>query len=216
MDAGPVQPPEAWIDLASSQHDLLLLELERNLDVTAPSLLPGWTVGHVITHVTNSGDGHLRMLDAAAEGTVGRQYPGGIEQRAEDIEAGARRPAVEQIADLRRSIVALERRWHSMPSWQGFGATPRGGDVPIADLPYLRIREVAIHHVDLGIGYVVDDLPDAYVDEELRRMSAMWLAKWDPTASALPDAALAAPAPERLAWLLGRTSIDGLDRAGIY
>ena len=210
---------ERWVEVATAEHVRLLARLDalvadHALDVAAPSNLPDWTVGHVITHVTHSGDGHVRMLDAAAIGEFGVQYPGGMEQRVSEIEAGASRPASEQVDDLRRSIDALEQRWATMPTWAGEGRTPKA-DVAIADLPFLRIREVAIHHADLGLGYSFADLPEPYLDEELQRMEAMWLARHSSTAS-LPQAALALPPPDRLAWLLGRSVVDGIAAADIY
>jgi maleylpyruvate isomerase len=209
-----------WIAVATDEHRRLIAELEERsasgaLDVMAPSLLPDWTIGHVVTHVTQSGDGHLRMLDAAALGEVGQQYPGGREQRNNGIEQGAARPAAQQLADLRRSNEALEARWASMPTWDGLGASA-GGEVAVADLPFLRIREVAIHHADLGFGYTFDDLPSAYVREELRRMEMLWAARQPMGMTTLPPPALAAPPPARLAWLMGRSTLDGLEPAGVY
>ena len=216
----PTAAPDAWIAVATAEHRRLLDRLDERLaagtlDVSAASLLPDWTIGHVITHVTQSGDGHLRMLDAAVAGEVGQQYPCGREQRNSGIERGATRTASEQVDDLRRSIAALDARWAAMPDWTGTGAS-MGGDVSIADLPFLRIREVAVHHADLGLGYTFDDLPDAYVREELRRMEMLWAARQPMGMTSLPDAALAASPPHRLAWLMGRAPIDGLDPAAIY
>ena len=209
-----------WIGLATEEHRRLLAALDERLasgtlDVTARSLLPDWTIGHVVTHVTHSGDGHMRMLDAAANGDVGQQYPGGRAQRNSGIEQGAARPAAEQVADLRRSIDALEARWASMPTWDGVGAS-MGGEVAIADLPFLRLREVAIHHADLGIGFMFDDLPAAYLREELRRMEMLWASRQPMGMTTLPPLALAAPPPDRLAWLMGRSMIDGVDPAAVY
>ena len=211
---------ERWIAVATDEHRRLLASLEGlvasdGLDVTAPSLLPDWTVGHVLTHITHSGDGHLLMLEAAALGDVGVQYPGGREQRNSGIEQGANRPAAEQLADLQRSIEALEARWASMPTWDGVGES-MGGEVAISDLPYLRIRETSIHHADLGIGDGFDDLPEIYVREEIRRMSMLWSARQPMGLTSLPHLALAASPPDRLAWLMGRATIDGLEPAGVY
>ena len=94
------------IAMATAAHRRLLDDLDQRLvadelDVAAPSALPGWSVGHVITHVTNSGDGHALIFEAAARGEVGRQYPHGLEGREADIEAGAPRPAAVQVAGLR-------------------------------------------------------------------------------------------------------------------
>jgi maleylpyruvate isomerase len=210
----------AFVDVAIESQRRLVARLDAllaagELHVDAPSLLPDWTIGHVITHVTNSGDGHLRMLDAAARGEVGAQYPGGYDQRRSEIEAGAVLAAEQQVDALRRSCASLEARWATMPTWDGVGAS-MGGDVPVADLPYLRVREVAIHHIDLGIGDTFADLPDVYLREELRRMEMLWAARQPMGLTSLPVEALAVSPPERLAWLMGRTTIDGLDRAHVY
>ena len=207
------------VELAASEHQRLLEALDAlvgsgSLDIAAPSRLPGWTVGHVITHVTNSGDGHAGIFDGAAHGRVQAQYPGGVEGRAADIEAGAGRPAEEQVRALRTSIWSLEQRW-AESSWTGRGVGP-AGEIPLVELPFLRIREVAVHHVDLGIGYEFMDLPTTYVRLELRRMEMLWKARQPMGMTPLPAAAASAEPALRLAWLMGRAEIDGLRPAGIY
>ena len=94
----------------------------------------------MITHVTNSGDGHALIFEAAARGEVGRQYPHGLEGREADIEAGAPRPANEQVAGLRTSIERLEALW-AASTWDGIGIVAMGAEVPLADLPFFRLRE---------------------------------------------------------------------------
>ncbi len=212
--------PAMWIELATAAHGRLLGALDAlvergRFDTAAPSCLPGWTMGHVITHVAHSADGHVRMLDAAARGEVGVQYPGGVEGRAAEIEQGASRPAPTQIAGLRSSCAALEQRWSTMPDWAGRGGTPRF-EVLVVDLPFLRVRETAIHHVDLGIGFEFDDLAPRYVREELTRMEMLWAARQPMGMTTLPTAALVAAPTTRLAWLMGRTVIDGVAPADIF
>ena len=65
-------------------HARLALTLAGVTDTDArrPSLLPGWSVGHVLTHLARNADSHVRMLEAAAVGEVADQYPGGNERRA--------------------------------------------------------------------------------------------------------------------------------------
>ncbi len=212
--------PAKWIEPATAAHERLLADLERllaadALDVAAPSRLPGWTLGHVITHVTHSGDGHVRMLDAAAHGEVGVQYPGGVDGRNAGIDAGADRSAADQVDALRTSCAVLEERWATMPTRAGHGGTTRF-QVLVVDLPFLRIRETAIHHIDLGVGFEFDDLPSAYVREELARMEMLWAARQPMGMTKLPSATLVAPPGRRLAWLMGRTSIDGAAPADIF
>jgi maleylpyruvate isomerase len=54
--------------------------------------LPGWTVGHVLTHVAHNADSHRRRAEAAVTGDVIDRYPGGPKGRAADIGAGPRLP----------------------------------------------------------------------------------------------------------------------------
>src|SRR6476661_3698601 len=51
-------------------------------DVAHPTGLPGWTVGHVLTHVARNADSHCRRSHAAARGEVVEQYVGGYAGRA--------------------------------------------------------------------------------------------------------------------------------------
>ena len=212
-------PPETARDIAlvrRAHADLLahLGELDDGFDVSAPSRLPDWTRGHVLTHIVNSGDGHVGLFDGAAAGEVWEQYPGGAEQRAGDIEAGAGRPADVQIRALRDSCAALEARY-DRSDWEGVGRGPLG-EMPLTELPFYRMREVAIHHVDLDIGYEFGDLPADYVRLELRRMEMLWKARQPMGMTPLPEGALRLAPPDRLAWLMGRTEVPGLRPAAVW
>jgi len=76
-----------------------------------PSRLPGWTVGHVLTHLARNADSHVRMLEGAGRGEAHEQYAGGYEQRSSDIEAGAGRPMAVLDRDVRSSAARLEQAW---------------------------------------------------------------------------------------------------------
>ena len=62
------------------------------------------------------------VLEASERGELVDRYPGGVERRNADIEAGAGRPAAEQIADV-AATDAAPRRTRSPP-------TPAGTAVP--------------------------------------------------------------------------------------
>ena len=184
--------------------------------VSQPSLLPGWTVGHVVTHIARNADGHTHMLRAALRGKIGQMYPGGREQRNADIEAGATRSAEKLIADVVDSAARLEAAWASMQpgSWAGRGVTITG-ETPMSELPFIRWREVTVHHADLGLGYSWSDWDDEYVRLDLGRLSMLWASRKPMGLTDLPPEAMAVPPRHRLAWLLGRAEIDGLGPAGI-
>jgi maleylpyruvate isomerase len=184
--------------------------------ILEPSLLPEWTVGHVATHIARNAEGHVRMIAAAARGEVAAMYPGGREQRTDDIEAGARRTAAAIAADVAHTAGELERSWATLApiAWDGTGETI-AGSTAIRDLPFIRWREVTVHHADLGIGFTWSDWDAEYVRLELGRLTMLWASRKPMGLTALPAEALAVGAHQRVAWLLGRTDIEGLPPAGI-
>ena len=70
-------------------------------DARAPSLLPNWSRGHVLTHIARNADGIARAMSGALRGEVVRRYPNGTAGRNADIEAGAVRSVAELAADVR-------------------------------------------------------------------------------------------------------------------
>ena len=88
-----------------------------------PSLLPGWSIAHVLTHLARNADSFVRILEAATQGREVRQYAGGDIGRNQDIEEGAKRTAAEIIDDLRSACVRLDATWSEMPEevWQQKG-----------------------------------------------------------------------------------------------
>jgi maleylpyruvate isomerase len=137
--------------------------------VLAPSLLPGWSRGHVITHLARNADSHVWLFDGAKAGEVRSQYPT-LDKRSEDIEAGARRSAEALGHDLKSACDRLESAWRDLNEdlWDREGVVVAGKRT-MNELIFRRLREVEVHHVDLDVGYAPSDWPSAYVDGELRR-----------------------------------------------
>ena len=184
----------------------------RSLDPVDPSVasrLPDWTVGHVLTHIARNADGILSCLAGDP------QYPHGREGRNADIEAGSTRSWDALVDDVEATATAVGQAVASRDDWSGEAAT-LGGPRPMAMVPFLRQREVEIHHTDLGLGYGFDDLPSRYLRKELRLMEMLYRANRPMGLTALPEAALRLPPPTRLAWMMGRTAIDGLPPADIF
>lgn len=194
----------------------MLDELGEAVDPARPSLLPGWTVGHVLTHLARNADSMTRVLVAADRGDVVDRYVGGDPGRDAEIEAGWRRPAAELVADVRHSTERLEQQWVRQERWNGHSREAGGREIPVTDLPFMRWREVEVHRADLGLGFEPADWPAEYVREELVRMEMRWNARRPMGLTGLPDEALRAPPNVRLAWLLGRTTIEGLEPAGVF
>ncbi len=181
----------------------------------AASRLPGWTVGHVLTHIARNADSITRGLEGAERGEIVDRYPEGSAGRDADIEAGHDRSAAALVADVRDSAARLEAAWSTHTAWDGHCRESSGREVPVAHLPFARWREVEVHRVDLGLGYEPEDWPAAYVRLDLRKMEMRWNARRPMGLTGLPAEALALPPPRRLAWLLGRIEIPGLEPAGV-
>ena len=198
-------------------HAELLASLASLTDaeVARPSLLPGWTVGHVLAHIARNADSHERMLQAANRGDVTSQYAT-FDQRIIEIEAGAGRSAADHLAGIATACARLEAAWAAMTpeGWAGEGLTVHG-PVAATDLPFRRWRETVVHHADLGLAYTWRDWPSEYVRLELARATMLWASRRPMGLTALPAATVALDDRERLAWLLGRTEVPGVAPAGI-
>ncbi|HTW99570.1 MAG TPA: maleylpyruvate isomerase N-terminal domain-containing protein, partial [Acidimicrobiales bacterium] len=190
----------------SSAHRVLLQRLSGLDEATArrPSLLPGWTVGHVLTHLARNADGIVRWIEGTLAGTTVPRYAGGREQRDREIEIGAGRPAPELVDDLWRASARLEQVWQRavMAGWPD--VDPRPTDAPWlpAESPWRRLVEVEIHHSDMGLGYHAGEWSDALVDW----MLPMRLERLE---TQISDGA---QRRRLLTWLVGRADAPGIGR----
>ncbi|MGB5759510.1 MAG: TauD/TfdA family dioxygenase [Acidimicrobiales bacterium] len=136
--------------------------------VRGPSLLPGWSRAHVLTHLARNADSITRAFDGAQRGEVAARYPGPPGQRDREIEDGAKRPALALVDDVVRSIDGLTASVDAMTdtAWDGL-CQVAGGQQPVAGLPWWRWREVALHQLDLDLpGFGVDDWSRDFVAAE--------------------------------------------------
>ena len=186
-------PPAEWVAGCLAAQDGLLAAL-RGLDDAAarrPSLLPGWSVGHVLTHIARNADSVVWRLEGAAAGEVRDQYPGGLEQRKAEIEAGVGRPAGVLMADVSRTSAAVAEVMAGCPWRPGhvLSRMSRGVvETSRRTRSSSRWREVVVHHGDLGLGPVA--LPSALVDAWLPRELARLAERTDPA--------------RLLSWVIGR------------
>ena len=129
----------------------------------APSQLPDWSRGHVLTHLARNADGLRNLLVWARTGVETPQYPS-VQARNDGIEAGAGRRAAELAADIAESAAqfAAEAARLSGADWTVQVAGVRGSGHPAWFTLWRRLSEVEIHHVDLGLGYRPADWPEQF------------------------------------------------------
>jgi len=154
----------------------------------------------------------VHLLAAAGRGEIAEQYVGGFKARVAAIEDSSGRSAKELVADVRRSIYALEGAWAnaSPTTWAGDGLNSAGATIHMSEIVFLRWREVEVHHADLALAFSWQQWSDTYVRLELERQIMLWRSRKPMGMTVVPDAALALPPRHRLAWLLGRVQVDGL------
>lgn len=197
---------------AAHQKLLALADGFSDADLRGPSLLPGWSRGHVLNHLRRNAAAFTGMCAAAMAGEQGMQYPGGMEQRNREIEDGAGDPADVLVANLRAAIYELEASWFRGDGtmWTGSGILASGAVVPMSEVPFRRMREVFVHTTDLDAGYSWQEWPDLYVRMELERQKMAWAASHPMGLTQFPAAAMALPDKQRVAWLIQRESVEGL------
>lgn len=211
---------------ATRAHRVLLAgldSLEGGLtdDIVArPSLLPGWTVGHVLAHLTHHARSFERLFIEAEAGRVAKQYPGGLQERSENIERDSGLRADEHIMKLREAILRLEGAWSRVTDgWSGRAEVASGAVIPITDLPLRRWREVEVHMGDLGVVELGFDGPLSWSPEYIRRdvrvLTMQWGARGSMGMNTLPSGVARLEDRSRLAWLVGRLHVDGVDPAGL-
>lgn len=137
-------------------------------DLTGPSLLPGWSRAHVITHVARNADSLHNLLSWARTGAEIPQYESGA-RRDRDIAAGAGRPADELTEDVRASAERFAQAVRTLPNeaWHATVRAWQGWPHPAWYIVFRRWREVEVHHADLDAGYSHADWPEPYVRCEL-------------------------------------------------
>jgi maleylpyruvate isomerase len=129
------------------------------------SRLPGWSRGHVLTHLARNADGIRNMVEGAIVDEEREMYPGGAGKRAADIDAGADRSAGELVADFAATSAALADAWQRMPddAWDRLGVTIAYGPTKVRTMVWGRRRELLVHLVDLDLGVTPADLPDDFL-----------------------------------------------------
>ncbi len=168
----------------------------------APSHLPGWTRGHVITHLARNGDAIGRLCQGLIDGIPGKMYPGGVDERNADIESGAIRSAHELVDDFAKTAAKLQLLIPQVTAETWATGTVRGvtREWPATNLPWMRRRELETHLVDLDLGVTFADLPTDYLRAELS------LAQPRLNDAGLADYATKADLPTVVAWVLGRST----------
>lgn len=171
MDASIAIPHLEEMVVATTRY-LGALTLLNDDDMRAPSQLPGWSRGHVVTHIARNADALCNMVRWAETGVETPMYAS-REQRDADIDSGADRSAhalrVDASASAGRFLQAineLDVRHEDAP----VSRMPGTETFPARDIALLRRIEVEIHQADLGIGFTHRDWSSDFAEVMVGRV----------------------------------------------
>ena len=169
----------------------------------SPSRLPGWTRAHLIGHVARNAEALVRLVSWARTGIENPMYESTDQRSAEIASTATLRPGtlLGLVVDTASQLDAA-RAQVDKHGWEAPVKTALGRTVPAAEIPWMRIREVWIHAIDLGADLSFADFPPGAIDLLL-----------DDTVAALssregcPSITLA-PGARTRTWALGPASDD--------
>lgn len=193
-----------------------------NASAAEPSRLPGWSRNHVLAHLARNADALVNVFE-------GRPMYATAGTRDADIERDAPRPLDVQLADVRESAARFQAAGAAPADWSR-RVELRNGVVDTASrVPFRRWVEVELHHVDMGIGYELEDLPEEFTRRETEFLAERFTGHPDVPPTRLTDGThawstgRAADKPEvtvtgrpadLLGWLCGRRDGSGLTTDG--
>jgi maleylpyruvate isomerase len=214
---------------------LFVGEVDRLSDdeLRGPSALPGWTRAHVVAHLARNAEALGRLTTWAQTGVPTPMYPS-REQRDADIETSAVLPVSQLRVELVDTALALATAFDAMgqADWQAGVRSAQGREIPASEVPWMRVREVWLHAVDLDAGARVDDLPGGMVDALLDDVCGAISGRAGCPSAVLeptdrdgqswrlgpPDGAIATTlrggAAELAGWLVGRSDGSSLRASG--
>ncbi|MEV1064516.1 maleylpyruvate isomerase family mycothiol-dependent enzyme [Streptomyces sp. NPDC050263] len=131
-----------------------------NTSAVEPSRLPGWSRGHVLAHIARNADALVNVLE-------GRPMYADAQVRDADIERDAPRPLDVQLMDVRESGARFQEAGAAPADWSRTVQLRNGVVDTAARVPFRRWVEVELHHVDLGTGYELEDLPEDFTEREI-------------------------------------------------
>lgn len=197
MDRGDVGITLPWMG-AGTEFVCRIVDALPDDVLRGPSALPGWTRAHIVGHLARNAEALGRLAHWARTGEETPMYAD-PEARAADIEESATYPVDRLRAELISTADELDATFAGLDpmAWRATVRSAQGRDIAATELPWMRVREVWLHAVDLDAGARMEDVPGAVVDALLDDVTRTLSAK-----DGCPAAELT-PTDRDRAWPLG-------------
>ncbi|GAA3360758.1 MULTISPECIES: maleylpyruvate isomerase family mycothiol-dependent enzyme [Saccharopolyspora] len=209
-----------------------LLQVSEELDdasVRRPSLLPGWTRAHVLTHLARNADGLLNLLIWARTGAEHPMYASPADRDA-DIQEGAVRGHRLLVEDVVASHGRFAHAVRTLPASAWDAEVVGREPMPAHHVLRKRLLELWVHLVDLDGGVGFDEVPEADAEQLLEDVVQQFGGRpdvpavtvvvdfddgrtrtWELRGTTSPPAQVRGRPGPMLGWLLGRTGPEPLE-----
>lgn len=183
----------------------VFLDAVRRLDddeLDEPSRLPNWSRRTLIAHVSSNAEALRNLLTWARTGVETPMYAS-PEARQNDIQQNAQLDTGQLRCTVDGSAAALEEAMNQLTDeqWQHTVRTAQGREVPAEQVPWMRVREVWVHSVDLGTGVAMTAVPPDVVDALAQDVLTLFEGRGDRL-----DAVLQ-PTDRTTAWRSGKVAV---------
>ena len=155
----PTVPPTADLLTIADRHLVRTVDGLSDDDLATPSLLPRWTRGHVVAHLALNAEALERVMTGQRQGAPRTMYDS-QEARDADIEklaTGDPRELRDRLLGSTLGFAGALAALQEDDLEARFDRTPGGQSISVGAIPLMRLREVEIHHADLGAGYTHRD-----------------------------------------------------------
>jgi maleylpyruvate isomerase len=222
-DQGALAQRLSWL---VSGTEFLLDAMASCTDPGARTLLPEWSVAHLLAHVDRNAHALANLVSWARTGVPKPMYftP---EERAAGIAKGALLPLDTLVHQVTESSVMLSAAMAGLDGrhWSARVRSAQGRAITAAEVPWMRNREVWIHAVDLTdsnqFGRIPGDIARALILDVAAGVGAKLTTGFTITFSDLLGGqvrvgpapgltAVLASQPDALCWLTGRGIPTGL------
>ena len=209
----------AWMHDGTERLRAQLAELPDGA-LDGPTALPGWNRRYLFAHLAANADALCNLVQWARTGEERRMYAS-AQARDEGIAAGALLPTAELRARFDSAAAALAADFEAMTdeAWDAKVITAQGLTRSASEIPWMRVREVYIHAIDLAAGTTFADLPPEFLAALVTEVTVSRSAKgggpalviaatdtggrWDIVGSGVP-VPVTATLPDLTAYLTGR------------
>jgi maleylpyruvate isomerase len=144
-------------------------------DMSGPSLLPGWSRGHVVAHIGYNARHLAHLLEGVRRGET--QVKAANHVDVHEVDYGATLPDAALRNLHAHAAVHLNVEWRDLPADKWETSLDWEGQRPlhVADTVWERAFEVWVHAVDLNVGARFEDLPPQLLDRLFHNVMDDWV-----------------------------------------